>query len=688
MDKEQNITLDLKAQNKNLEVLKKHFPQCFKSDGSFDFDKFKQELSENEIDFYKESYGLDWLGKSYARVLATDSVSTLLKEDIEFNQKPENKDSQNLLIKGDNLEVLKHLSHAYYEKVKMIYIDPPYNTGGDGFVYQDDRKFTVEELQKLAGVNEEKAKRILDFTHSKSNSHSAWLTFMYPRLYVARQLLKEDGVIFISIDDNEVAQLKVLCDEIFGEENFINTVSVNMKNIAGASGGGEDKKLKKNIEYLHVYTKNYEHFTSFENIYDFIPIDQMVEQYRNDGKSWKYTSVLVYEGDKEYFASTVDGDGNEIKIFTRKNPIIKSINAICKDENLSEKDAYFKYSKQIFQTAMPQSSIRPRVMKKVSEIGSDEDFFSIEYVPKTGKNKGQVYEQYYRGNSFRLLAWLRDVSCEVDGVLCKKELQGTYWDFASETKNLSKEGNIAFPNGKKPLKMLKRLVSMQKENDAIILDFFAGSGSTAHAVLELNSKDYGTRKCISIQINEPISKSDKLKFYKNEKFNFVFDITKERLIRAAQKIREENPDTSNQDLGFKIFETTPIWDDYYFDEDEFHPQVTMFDENPLLDVDIQSLFLTWKTYDGSPLTEQYQKYSLDGYNGYYVNNKLYLMDKGFKTDHLKSLLEKIDSDKEFNPTSVIAFGYNFESKSLREISENIKSYANKKSIDIDFITRY
>ena len=164
---------------------------------------------------------MDWLGKSYAWLLASDEVTTLLKEDEEWNKKHENNNSQNLLIKGDNQEVLKHLSNAYYEKIKMIYIDPPYNTGSDGFVYADDRKFTVSELKQLAGLDEEKAKRILEFTKSNSNSHSAWLTFMYPRLYIAKQLLRDDGVIFISIDDNEVAQLRILMDEIFGEENFV-----------------------------------------------------------------------------------------------------------------------------------------------------------------------------------------------------------------------------------------------------------------------------------------------------------------------------------------------------------------------------------------------------------------------------------------------------------------------------------
>jgi len=219
--KEEKVTNNIKLPD-NVEILKKHFPHCFDKNGNFDFDKFKKELSKSEdINFSKESYSLDWLGKSYARLLATDEATTLLKEDEEWNNKPENKDSENILIKGDNLEVLKHLSNAYHEKIKMIYIDPPYNTGNDDFVYQDNRKFTVEELSHLAGIDEEKAKRILDFVNSKSNSHSAWLTFMYPRLYIAKYLLKDDGVIFVSIDDNEVAQLRILMDEIFGEENFV-----------------------------------------------------------------------------------------------------------------------------------------------------------------------------------------------------------------------------------------------------------------------------------------------------------------------------------------------------------------------------------------------------------------------------------------------------------------------------------
>ena len=209
------------SNSKQLEVLKSHFPNCFDKHGAFIPAKLQEIVEASGVALSKEGYSLNWLGKSYARLLANENVRTLLKANLEHNNLPENANSQNMLIKGDNLEVLKHLMGAYSNKVKMIYIDPPYNTGSDGFVYQDDRKFTVEQLSHLAGIDEDEAKRILEFTDSGSNSHSAWLTFMYPRLYLAKQLLRDDGVIFISIDDNEQAQLKLLMDEVFGEDNFI-----------------------------------------------------------------------------------------------------------------------------------------------------------------------------------------------------------------------------------------------------------------------------------------------------------------------------------------------------------------------------------------------------------------------------------------------------------------------------------
>ncbi len=252
MNTEQNLTQNIHAINPNVEKLKQAFPHCFDKNGDFDFAKFRAELESTGMNIAKEGYSLNWLGKSYARVLASDAATTLLREDEAHNTKPENAHSENLLIKGDNLEVLKHLSNAYYEKVKMIYIDPPYNTGSDGFVYNDDRKFTTKQLQELAGVSEDEAKRILEFTQSNSNSHSAWLTFMYPRLYIAKQLLKDDGVIFVSIDDNEVAQLRLLMDEVFGEENFVGEFIRRTIN----SGKQDSTTVSNYHEYLLTYSKN------------------------------------------------------------------------------------------------------------------------------------------------------------------------------------------------------------------------------------------------------------------------------------------------------------------------------------------------------------------------------------------------------------------------------------------------
>ena len=231
------------ANSKQLAVLKAYFPQCFDKNGAFIQEKLLEIVKSSDVELSKESYSLNWLGKSYARLLANLPPKTLLTE--------ENKNSQNLLIKGDNLEVLKHMVNAYAEKVKMIYIDPPYNTGSDGFAYNDERKFTPEQLSELAGIDLDEATRILDFTVKGSSSHSAWLTFIYPRLYIARELLREDGVIFISIDDNEQSQLKVLCDEIFGEMNFIS----NIANINNPKGRSDDKYIARSHEYILCYKK-------------------------------------------------------------------------------------------------------------------------------------------------------------------------------------------------------------------------------------------------------------------------------------------------------------------------------------------------------------------------------------------------------------------------------------------------
>ena len=229
----------------------------------------------------------------------------------------------------------------------------------------------------------------------------------------------------------------------------------------------------------------------FKGAYEYEEIGHLVERYREEGISWKYSSALVDPGKKIYIGSTVDGTGDEIKIYKREDYSIKSVNQIMKEEGLSESDAYNKYAKCFFVSQMPQSSIRPRVMEKVNELGRDSELYSIEYVPKTGRNKGELYEQFYKGENFRLFAWLKDVSEEIDGKLYKKSLQGTYWDFVSGTKNLTKEGGVEFPNGKKPEALVSRIFNMASEEGDFVLDSFLGSGTSAAVAHKLNRKWIG-----------------------------------------------------------------------------------------------------------------------------------------------------------------------------------------------------
>uniref|UniRef100_UPI004055D7CF site-specific DNA-methyltransferase n=1 Tax=Alistipes sp. TaxID=1872444 RepID=UPI004055D7CF len=367
----------------------------------------------------------------------------------------------NMLIHGDNLLALKSLEQDYAGCVKCIYIDPPYNTG-NAFEHYDD------------GVE-----------------HSIWLSLMRERLVLLRALLSEEGSIWIQIDDEEQAYLKVLCDEVFGRNNFVNMISVNMKNTAGASGGGEDKRLKKNCEYILVYAKSYSKLPLFSSAYEYTEMHEVVEKYRKEGINWHYTSVLVYEGDKEYLASTVDGDGQEIKVFLRRNAIIKSINQIIKDEGLTEKEVYYKYSNRIFEAKDAQTSIRTRVIDVRREYGVVEDLVSIEYVPRSGRNKGVLYEQFYKGEKCRLFAWLKDIGEIINGVLYKKDLQGTYWNLTSHINNLTKEGSVVFPNGKKPEYLINRIFNMTSSTGDIVLDSFLGSGTTAAVAQKMGRRYIG-----------------------------------------------------------------------------------------------------------------------------------------------------------------------------------------------------
>ena len=666
MSKEQKITTDIKVPNKDLEALRINFPHCFDKDGNFQLEKFKANLTEKEINFSTESYGLDWLGKSYARLLASDPATTLLKEDETHNSKPENTNSENLLIKGDNLEVLKHLVNAYYEQVKMIYIDPPYNTGSDGFVYEDDRKFTVRELQNLIGVDAEKAKRILDFTQQKSNSHSAWLTFMYPRLYIAKQLLKDEGIIIVSIDDNEVVQIRILLDEIFGEDNFVAQIIID------GTPKNDPYIVSTSHEYAVVYTKNKERAKN-ANYGNNDPIyAELISIFENNNSDYEKTKI---ELDTFYKERNLKKDNisnykyaDEDGIF-RIGPIDDPQNSGPKDERINPKTGN--------PCKIPNRGWSCTV-DTWNEWKEDNliDFPNNDEVcpsKKTyiHKDRTDVMRSYFK------------IQTRKDSTYLKTLFNTPFPPFANP----------------KPVELLKQFILNTNDKNGIYLDFFAGSGSLGDAVNQCNVLDNGERKFFLVQWPEPIiiKGNGKAKKIAKSAIDFIeskgisqptiFEITKYRLILSSELLKNNNP-LFTEKLGFKIFETTPIWEDYDFEAEQFDSTQTLFDIGKLSDDDIKALLTTWKTYDGIALTQELEKVDLNGYTAYYGIGKLYLMNKGFTTDHLKNLLEKIDSDKKFNPTSIIAFGYHFESKSLRELSENVKQYANKKKIDIDFITRY
>lgn len=663
MADKQNTTKNIIAPNHDLEILKKNFPHCFDKNGDFNFEKFKKELESNEINFSKESYDMDWLGKSYARLLATDPAKTLIKEDKDWNSKEENKTSENLLIKGDNLEVLKHLSNAYHEKVKMIYIDPPYNTGSDGFVYEDDRKFTVEEFSELAGVDTDQSKKILSFVNSKSNSHSAWLTFMYPRLYIAKQLLKDDGVIFVSIDDNEVAQLRILMDDVFGEENFVEIFSWTKTSTPPALSN----KSRKTNEYILCYEKNKNSYRYFGE-----DLDGGDQPLGNEGNN-----VGTLEIPKEKIKFLLK-DGKYNAGLYHRIKLLDTINIKNGEPDKNVRvEGRFKWQ---------QSFLNNEVSKGTTFIIKSEKF-SIRFL--------RIEDESYKTPT----NYIKDkiINPVIDKENCNVDTNETS---SSQLEELFGCRVFEFP---KPVSLIKYFVNFIPETD-LILDFFAGSGTTGDVVMQLNAEDRangkeGNRKYILVQLSELIDeKKNKTAydFVKNElgiAEPTIFEITKERLIRAGKKIQAEQKSDlftgeNKLDIGFKIFETQPIWEDYEFEAKEFDAQTKLFDESKLSSEDLQTLLTTWKTYDNISLTESLENVNLDGYTGYYGNGRLYLMGKGFETKHLKAFLNKIDEDNSFNPVSIIVFGYHFESKVLREIAENVSNYANKKKLDIDFITRY
>jgi adenine-specific DNA-methyltransferase len=553
-----------KFQEKFGDQLAELFPSAVK-DGVVNFASLLAELGQYINS--DERYELSWAGKADAKRLAnTDIVGRTLKYIEKDSLLPDS--TQNLYLEGDNLEILKVLRNSYYNSVKVIYIDPPYNTGND-FIYRDNYVINSEVSDKAEGDIDDDGKRLIVNQKSNGRFHSNWLSMMYSRLKVAYDLMSDDGIICVSISDVEASNLRIIMDDIFDEENFINTISIKSKVSAGASGGGEDKRLKKNIEYIHIYAKNIDNIEPLANLYQNVELMNLINEMREDGQSWKYTSVLVGYGDRRKLKTIEDGEGNPIDIYLRENVQRKTISQLVREEGLTEEEVYRKYLKEIFSDTNAQTSIRTRVIDAVGSL-EEGTMYEVEYVPRSGKMKGKKVVHHYISNSVRRVIWLSDVAEEVNGVLYKKERLSTLWADI-DYNNVGKEGDIAYANGKKPIELIKRCISINNDPDAIILDFFAGSASTAHAVMQLNIEDDGNRKFIMVQIPENLDESyarvsdpATKQGIKNaielldsiDKPHYLSELGKERIRRAGQKIKQEHHSKEGiekLDVGFKVF---------------------------------------------------------------------------------------------------------------------------------------
>lgn len=599
---------EVKVNSKEMEVLQKHFPSCFDKDGKFDIKVFEELIKTEDVDIKKEGYSLDFLGKSYARYLASLDSETVIVPD------ERNKDinSENIYIVGDNLDALQHLKYSYSERIKCIYIDPPYNTGSDGFVYNDKFEFTAEELAKKIGIEQEEAERVLNM--QGKSTHSAWLTFMYPRLELARDLLSDDGVILISIDNNEESNLKLLCDEIFGESNYIETIIWDKK--AGAKGVPPVNMMVNVHEYIVAYQK---------------------------------TKAFKFNGEKR----DADADGF-------KNP---------------DND--------------------PRGPWRASNIKSTtkpiEDAFTI-VDPNTGKEYTNTWafskESLDRMIREGRILWKESLPKQKEYMYEmtneNKAIKSTWGVFDAQSttvflKDLIPE--VKFDNPK-PLSLMEYVLSVATNKNDLILDFFGGSSTTAHAIMNLNLEDAGKRKYIMVQIEEAI-KNDTDAFKAG--YTSIDKIGRERIVRSAKKIAEENPEKAESlDLGFKT---------YYLKSTNKQTldKIVDFDPNMPLDAeDIKSQFgkdaiiETWKIKDGYGFNAEVKEIDLKGYTAYFltdskVGTSLYLIDD-MPDNAIIELVRKIEA-YELNVDRIIEYGYAFSHATNTALRSNLKTLKNRNAIE-------
>lgn len=662
-DKNENAS----ANKKEITVLKEHFPACFKEDGSFDIERFKEYLSE-DINVINEGYELKFLGKNYARLLVTLETETVIVPNEEHNQKEENVDSENIYITGDNLDGLKHLLKSYAGKVKCIYIDPPYNTGSDGFVYNDNFSFTVEELTERLSIGEEQAQKILDLTKRGSASHSAWLMFMYPRLQLARDLLTDDGVVFISIDDNEQANLKLLCDDVFGEENFISTLTVE-----------NNPKGRKNSSYVSVssefcvcYCKNKGIGAFVENIpknVSDMTLDEDGKYVHNSGKR-----VLVGENKFNNVVTNLNSDKHYTVYYHRDNKdmILKKEESISMIDSELVSNGYLRYitynDDKFVENTYTENKFKELFKKKSLDFKDD-----------------KIYEKNFN-STIRIKSIL--TNRKYDAVINNEVVP-----FEIDLKSTSAKQNVEQLFGftafdyPKNTSFIKLLITLCTKEDDIILDFFSGSASTAHSVMLLNEEKKLNRKFIMVQLPEVID--SKITAYKYG-YRSIDEIGRDRIIKAANKIKEENPD-SNIDFGFKHFtlkeptnETINKLVSFNPDENKLFADKTLLDE-----FGVPTVITTWLNNDGYGLTTEAEKITLAGYEAYYKDKHLYLVHPELPNEAIEELVVKYETDGNFNPENIVLFGYSFTWTELESLKTNLKRLQDtEKNLRINFDIRY
>ena len=638
--------------DREMSILKENFPSCFKSDGSFDIERFREFLSD-KVAVTHEGYELKFLGKNYARLLAAEDTTTVISPDVEHNSRPENENSENIYISADNLDALKHLLKSYAGRVKCIYIDPPYNTGSDGFVYNDSFNFTAEELSVRLSIDLEQAERILDLTKRGSASHSAWLMFMYPRLLLARDLLSKDGVIFISIDDNEHCNLKIICDEIFGENNFIADFPRVTKR-----GGKSSDVIALNHDVLLMYSK-----TPTPLLY---PIEH------NDA-DFKYSDEFFDERGFYKLNQTLDYDSLQYS---------KSL-----DYPLTINGEIFYPGSSVEAYEERQSGIHDvadwawRWSKAKFDFGYENGFIVV----KNGRNGKRIYTKTYQKATI------------------EENDDGYYIEYGDRTKSLStlevtdnKYSNdnatkdIAKTVGKKvfdhtkPIELITLIASLCTRNDDIILDFFSGSATTAEAIMRMNVYEQDVKRhWILVQLPELCKESSSA--YKAG-YRTICDIGLKRIQLTKELLLEEHPETT-ADLGFKYYTLCEPSTETLDKLESFSPD-QMF-SNLLDEFGVPTVLTTWLVRDGYGFTAKYVTLDFAGYEAYSCGKHLYLINEGLSDEAITAICEKLESDATFNPENIVLFGYSFTWGMRDTLQINVKRLKDtEKNLRVNFDVRY